>query len=522
MLYDPIMLSTSPSEASSLLPTLERGTVFPRSDIQIHLRNHFKAKAYTSSSPLSGEVTIAAHRDVRFDAIEVMLLGRSKTRTDGHRSPLESTHTFLKLMMPIPETLYPVPRVLEAGTTLSVPFNFVLPSFLTLNACTHRVDSDNARDHHLCPPPSMGSWGRGIWEKDDLAPQMAEIEYYIKARVWRLPDVQGPVVKIMEAFKPIQFLPAFAEDVPLSITKKDRLYRMARSKTMRKNLITAKIGKLTATGQQPKAIVMQPDGQVRAGTTAHIDLKFEPVSADTQPPKITGISSKIVAHTYYSAGAFNTLPNIGNFTTDTAADRRGVYSKSVSLQAEPPRSVTWLTHESGRDSGYSSDTAPENTTSEEDACDAEEQQQQQQHNRRKSSTLTSMVRPFRQQSPPGQPPSPPIHHTTTLQLPISLPTARKYFVPTFHSCIVSRVYTLHVSLTVASGPTTSSTLSLDLPIQIAVEAVVPDEKVGGRGPPSFEYAVEDAAVDELLGRRVLGTPEAEFQGADGLPGYSVR
>lgn len=519
MLSGSNMSSTNLSEASSLLSTHAKRIVLPKSDIQIHLQNDFKAKAYTSSSPLSGEVIIAAQRDVRFDDIDVMLLGRSKTRTDGHRAPLESTHTFLKLVMPIPETLYPVPRVLEAGTTLSVPFNFVLPSFLTLNACTHRIDSDDARDYHLCPPPSMGSWGRGNWEKDDLAPQMAEVEYYIKARVWRLPEMQGPAVKIMEATKPIQFLPAFAEDAPLRITKKDKLYRMARSKTIRKNLITAKMGRLTAAGQQPRAVILQPDGQVGAGTTAHIGLKFEPVSADIQPPKITGISSKIIAHTYYSAGPFNTLPNTGDFGADIVAERRGVYTKSISLQAEPLKSVTWFTHASGRDSGYSSDTAPENTASEEDAYEAEEQQK---HHRRKSSTLTNIVRPFKQQPPPRQPPTSPIHHTTTLQVPINLPTAEKYFVPTFHSCIASRVYTLHVSLAVASGLTTSSTVSLDLPIQIAVEAVMPDEKAGDEGLPSFEDAVEDAAVDEFLRPRVLGIPEVEFQGTGTLPGYSVR
>ncbi|ROW09473.1 hypothetical protein VMCG_02447 [Cytospora schulzeri] len=511
------MASTCPSEASSLLSTHAR-TMFPKSDIQIHVQNHYQTKVYTSSSPLSGDVTIATQRDVRFDTIEIVLLGRSKTRTDGHRVPHESTHTFLKLLMPVPESLYPVPRVLEAGTTLSVPFNFVLPSFLTLNACTHKVDSDDTRDHHLCPPPSMGSWGRGNLEKDDMAPQMAEIEYCIKARVWRLPELKARTVKVMEATKPIQFLPAFAEEAPLSITKKDRLYRMARSKTIRKNLITAKIGRLTVAGQQPMAVILQPDGQVGTGTTAHIDLKFEPVSADLQPPKITAISSKISAHTYYSAGPFNNLPNMDDFNAGMVTDRRGVYTKSISLQTEPLGSVTWFTHESGRDSGYSSDTAPENTTSEEEACESEGQQR----HRRKSSTITNIVRPFKQQSPPRQPPTSPIYHTTTLQLPINLPTARKYFVSTFHSCIASRVYTLHVSLTVASGAATSSTVSLDLPIQIAVEAVVPDEKTGGEGLPSFEDALEDAAADEFLRPRTLGVPDAEFQGTSMLPGYSVR
>lgn len=529
------MSSTSPSEASSLLSTHAKGMVFPKHDVQIHLQNHFRAKIYTSSSPLSGEVTIAAQRDVRFDNVEIMLLGRSKTRTDGYAAPHESIHTFLKLMMPIPESLYPVPRVLEAGTTLTVPFNFVLPSFLTINACTHTVDTDQVRDHHLCPPPSMGNW-----EKDDLSPHMAEVGYCIKARVWRWPETQGHAVRIMEAIKPIQFLPAFAEYAPLSITKNDRLYRMSRSKMIRKNLITAKIGKLTAAGQQPRAVIMQPDGRVGVSTTALIDLKFEPVSADIQSPKITGTSCRIIAHTYYSAGPINNLTNIGDFNTGLVSDRRGVYTKSISLQTEPLGNVTWFTHEAGRDSGYSSDTATENTTSEENSC-AKAERQKKRHRQQKSSSITNIVRPFKQQQqpPPRQAPTPPtIYHTTTVQIPVNLPTAAKHFVPTFHSCIASRVYTLHVSLTVASGPTASSTVSLDLPVQIALgEAVAVGahsgwkargEGEGDEGLPSFEEAVgEAAAVDEILRPRTLGIPGAEaeagLRGAGGLlPRYSVR
>ena len=510
--------TTSPSEASSSLSTHARKIGFPKSDVHIHLDNHYKAKAYTSGSPLTGELTITTQRDVRFDNIEIILLGNSKTRTDGYNAPHESTHTFLKMAMPVPESLYPIPRVLENGTTTTIPFNFVLPSFLTLNACTHNIESDHVRVQHLCPPPSMGSWARGNWEKDDLAPQMAEVEYCIKARVWRLPEMQGRPVKVMEAIKPIQFLPAFAEDAPLSIAKKDMLYKTSKTKMIRKNLITGKMGKLTVAGQQPRAIMMQPDGQAATGTTVQLDLKFEPMSEDVQPPKITGLTSKITAHTYFSAGPISDLPNMGDFNRGGVPDRRGVYSKAVGLHTKLPEIVTWVTCQARRDSGYCSDTAQENTASEEDDCETEQQQRQ----RRKSTTLTNLVRPSKHQSPPHDPCTGPVYHATTLQLPIDIPAARKYFVPTFHSCITSRVYTLHVSLTVAYGPATSSTISLDLPIQVAVEAVGPNMNAADEGLPTFEDAVEDAAVDEFLQPRLLSVPQTPYQEMGVLPRYGPR
>lgn len=525
-------MSTSPSEASSSLSAHARKLGFPKSDIQIHLKNHFKTKTYTSSSVVAGDVTITTQRDVRFDTIEIILLGSAKTKTDGYSAPHESTYIFLKLIMPIPESVYPVPRVLESSRTLSVPFNFVLPNFLTLGACTHKVESEHVKGQHLCLPPSMGSWARGNWEKDDLAPQMADIEYTIRARVWKQPELQARPTKIMESIKSIQVLPTFPEDAPLSITKNDRLYCMSKSKSIRKNLLSAKLGKLTVSAEQPRAIMLRPDGQVSTGTSAQIDLKFEPLCAGTPPPKITAISSKITAHTYFSAGPISAPPNMGDFTKAGVSDRRGVYSTSVNLPAAAPlEKPTWIAQQARRDSGYFTDTAPENTASEgEDAEDEERQRERRQRQRRKSSTIANLVRPSKQQQQQNQSPprTSPVYHTTTTHLPVSrLPTCKKFFVPTFHSCIASRAYTLHVSLqvTAGTGGSGNTTLSLDLPLQIGVEPERgPAAAAGGQGEelPSFEDAVEEAAVDEFFRPRVLSVPEVAFTETSVLPGYGAR
>lgn len=520
-------IASSLSENGSALSAHARAA-FPKSDIQIHLKHHYKSKTYTSSSPLEGEVTITSQRDIRFDKIEIVLLGSSKSRTEGYSAPHESTHTFLKLTMPIPESRYPVPRVLETGRSLTIPFNFVLPNFLTLNACHHKVDSDHVRTQHLCLPPSMGSWARGNWETDDLAPHMAEVEYSIKARVWREPELRGRPIRVMEAVKPIQVLPAFSEDAPLNITKKDHLYKMSKSKTLRKNLLSSKLGKLTVSGQQPRAIMLYPDGRVSAGTMAQLDLNFEPVSPDCPLPKVTGVSTKITAHTYYSAGPITSLPHTGEWMRQGLAERRGVYSTSVNLHSQCPDKVSWRASYRRRDSGYGSETAQENVTSSEDDGDCNAPQTQLLPQGRRS--LANLMRPGKATPPssssssssPSSSPSG-VFHTASIQLPITLPTAKKTFVPTFHSCILSRVYTLHVSLTVAGASSTgaSSTVSLDLPVQVAVEAVAAplsdQEEL-----PSWEDAVEDAAVDELLRPRILGLPGDDFRETSELPGYARR
>lgn len=488
----------------------------PKSDIEIRLRHHYKTKTYTSSSPIEGDVTITTQKDVRFDSVEIVLIGSSKTRTEGYSAPHESSHTFLKLTMPIPESVYPEPRILEAGRTLTVPFTFVLPTFLTINACNHRIESDHFRQKHLCLPPSMGSWARGNWEKDDLAPSMAEVVYSIKARVWSVPETRTRTGKIMEAVKAIQVLPAFAEDAPLSISWDDSLYKMSKTKTLRKNIISSKLGTLVVSAQQPRAVMLHPDGRVAVGSQVQLDLSFEPVSPDVQPPKMTGVSTKITAHTYYSSAPIRTPPNAGEWMRQAVSDRRGEYSASVNLPAEPPKELFWHAHSiNRRDSGYSSDTGPENPTCSEDEPEQPEPQPNRQRRRslanliRPSKTTVSASSPVGSRSPPRQPAGlTQVHHSTTLHLPLTLPTARKTFVPTFHSCILSRVYTLRVTLNFgALGGSTA--VSLDLPLQVAVEASAPSPPGPGEELPSWEDAIEDAAVDELLSPRMLRLPGGE-------------
>lgn len=509
-------MSLSGSEASSTRSTHAQRLAYPKSNIQLHLKNHYRSKTYTSGSPISGELIITTRRDVRFETIEILLLGISRTRTagmDGYSAPHESAHTFLKIAMPIPESSYPVPRVIEAGRTMTVPFNFVIPNFLTLSACDHNVSSDLIRDQHLCLPPSMGSWTNRNWEKDDLAPRMAAVEYSIKARVWHQPELHGPPLRVMETIQQIQVLPAFPEEAPLSITKSDTLYRMSKSKTMRKNLITAKLGKLTVSARQPNAIMLQPDGKVAANTIAQVELRFDPVSIDVAPPKVTSISGKITAHTYYSASPLHDLPNMGESNKGYTADRRTSYSTSVNLFSETLDTITWVQHRSStarRDSGYSSDV---HTASDDD----EPEEQQPQPQRRRSSILR--LNPAKQRkTSPSTTRSCPLYHTSTIAVPINLPTAKKTFIPSFYGCINSRVYTLHLALTVAAGSTTTSTTSLTVPVQIAVEAGE-SPAMGADGLPSFETALEEAAADEFLRPRVLSVPEVQFRETSELPGY---
>ncbi|KAL1852451.1 hypothetical protein VTK73DRAFT_9217 [Phialemonium thermophilum] len=502
-------MSSCSSSGMGDLASCTTGMGFPKSVIQVRLDNHYAARIYTTSSPVSGEVTIATRRDTPFDSIQILLVGNSKTTVEGVNGCHQVTHTFLKVPMPVPESSYPDPRVLEAGRIYTVPFHFVIPQYLTMNACNHAVRSDLVRDHHVLLPPSMHEW-----ERDDLAPRMAQVEYVICARVFRRAEAEGKNTKLLEATQRIRVLPASAEEPPVSVTKHDRLYTLSKSKTLRKGLFSGKLGRVTAVGTQPPPVIVHPDGFgpiTATGTTARVELAFDPAVIDILPPSVSAISGKIVAHTFYSGGPIANLPNVGDWSREATIDKRGSYAASVSLPGLSAGKVRWKQQLSAavrRDSGYSSQSNEGDETAFSDVESPEERTKQ----RRSSHEKTGSKAKHRQRADSG---GSPIYHVATLDIPIDLPLDKKTFIPTFHSCIASRVYVLQLALTLGTG-SASTTLNLSLPIQVMVGSA--DQGLDAE-LPSFETAVEESEADAHLLPRVIQVPHQEYTLTSSLPGY---
>ncbi|RSL68081.1 hypothetical protein CEP53_002738 [Fusarium sp. AF-6] len=242
----------------------------------------------------------------------------------------------------------------------------------------------------------------GGWEKDDLAPEMARISYSIKACVLKK-SKQGPVV-ISESSHPINVMPSTFEEPPLSITKSDDLYALERTKNVRKNMFSAVQGRISAVAAEPSAIHLSREGHEASPSTIPVSLTFEPSAADVIPPQFTSASIKIQAHTWFRDQPMTRLPNLGGQTDNFA------YPASVSLR-KTKHSVEWTQN-----------------------VDME-------------------------QSDKGSP----IFHTATIQVPFKLPTEDKMFIPTFHSCIIARVYTARLVL---EGDTK---VELTVPVQVVMD-----------------------------------------------------
>ncbi|KAH7017724.1 hypothetical protein EDB80DRAFT_705795 [Ilyonectria destructans] len=450
-----------------------------RTGLDIKIENHWTSKAYTSGSTINGHVVVNAQRDVPFDDLEIQFTGTAYTRVDFvNQYATYASRAFMKLRMPIRASDFPNPRVFEAGRTYTIPFHFVVPHQLTLSACSHHVDNPAVRDAHLRLPPTMG-----LWEVNDQAPEMAQIEYSIRAAAFH----DGAMA--LEGFHLVKVLPSLPEDAPLEITSKDERYQLSKTKTIRKNLFSAKQGKLSATAVQPSAIMLSADGLRASESLIRVNLDFDPATPNAVPPKINSVTAKLQSTTFFSNAPMNHLPNMGSRVKYQSSPCL-TYSTNTAIAISPIDTVSWQQESEfqRRDSGYSSSAWPEEESSDSDSH---------------SHSNRSAKSPNRQVS--------------ALDIPFTLPMGnKKFFLPTFQSCISGRSYFLNLTLSV--GPSNTN-FNLIVPLQIGVENIY-DLPQGDL--PSFESAMAEAeqeAADFHLQPRMMHVPSEQYQQTSTLPGY---
>lgn len=470
------------------------GTAHSKSVVEVTLDRHYISKVYTSGSKVTGTVVIQPHQNVKYDEFEILFLGVAATRLDFvQQFTSHSWRPFLKLRMPIEDSHLPESNIFKAGERYTVPFNFVVPHQLTLGACNHTVVSPTVQQQHVRMPPSVG-----CWESDDMAPEMAQIRYSVQAHALRKIAGEEKPHNVLEGERIIKVLPASPEDAPLDISGRDELYKLSKAKTIRKSLFSPKTGKLSADTAQPGAVMLSADGRDASSSTARINLQFVPDSAETAPPKINSVTAKLQTITYFSGGTVDHLPNYGGRGTYHATPALSYSTTSSLSQKASPESIKWRQENVSamrRDSGYSS-------FGDEDAIQSD------------SSAGATEAR--RSGKPKTTKKSCPIRHTSSLDINFSLPSSKKkFFLPSFHNCLISRVYVLQLTLSI--GPT-NTTMTLALPLQIGVDTV--HEPLGGE-LPSFETVMalaEEEEADVFFHPRTVPFPPG-LDHHSILPGY---
>ena len=467
--------------------------------------------SYSTMDTIEGTVAITTTHDTKFENLEIAFIGTCNvfvdrlTTTPSMSGRTEATHRFLTLKQPIEDEDLPCPRKLVAGKTYTFPFFFTVPAHLLPRACTHRTASDHVRNTHLMLPPSMGDptlAGFGDRLLDDLAPEMSKISYGIKVRIVQLRESDGSYSVLYEKVRKVRIKPAFEEQPPLNIDPSDPEYRTRHEKAIRKGLFKGKLGTLTAQSAQPKALVI-PGARTNTGeritTMAKILLRFDPVEENNLPPKLGSLATKIKVSTFYASGPRSNFPSRASLGFDLT---QGVYTETVSLSSLCVGSATWEKQspsanpstENGmlrRDSGCSTDSAT-------DLVDSF------------NNGILTASKNYKGGS----------FYTAKISVPITLPD-NKNFLPTFHTCLVSRMYILTFQLSAHAPGVSDPTLNLKVPVQVCAEGS--DTGNENARVRSAEAVVRMEARD-LFTPRSIAPPTTDDAGnaeSDLPPGYSA-
>ncbi|KXH40751.1 arrestin [Colletotrichum simmondsii] len=260
---------------------------------------------------------------------------------------------------------------------------------------------------------------------------MANIQYSVRARVFKIDEgssVQLPT-PILEAEHPISILAPSPEDPPLILDEHDLHYVLEGTKTVRKNLFSVPTGQITAKTSQPQAIRLSSDGHKASSSSAYIAIAFCPAAPDMLPPQVKIKSTRILAQTWVSTRPAQNFPNVGG--------NREPITLSTSAIVGATNITPWIQHVHLQEDGKSERKKRGNGSSRDITVI------------RNGSTQDNDI---------------PITYTCSTQVEFGLPTSSHVFPPTFHSCLISRTYTLEIKVTAGGAE-----LPLLVPVQIFME-----------------------------------------------------
>jgi len=514
---------------SVTLEALTRG-IRRKSELEVVLdgKDEF-VRTYSTFDQIKGHVQLNFAKDTLIDDLNIVFEGQAQTFVERIAAASATSgrttgrHVFLRVQQPISSESLPENMLAKANATYIIPFTFVVPNRLLPYVCSHNVENDEVRKAHLRLPPSIGDpllSGAGNVLMDDLSPEMAKVCYSIKAKVGKVSPATGRLLDVEEKIARLRIVSTREEEPPLPIGEESTSYVLRKEKNVRKGVfkVGKKLGRLTAEVAQPRSLrlpALRSTHNLPVTTMAAVTLRFDPATQQEQPPQMANLSAKLRVYTFFGAAAYKMIPELSR--RDIWSTVHGMYPETVTLSCRNIGSVTWTKHN------------PENSKRM-SSGDGDELKRRESNFSTESSTSSNSSSSIPGASSAYDSSSP--FYTAKVLVPISLPhtatsgdtnqtttkspvslnrnSKRIVFVPTFHSCIVSRTYALELGLSfhpASSSGTSSNTLShssltLRTPIQISqegAEAVAADE-----GDAIFDLSLVEGTdeYDEAMARHL--------------------
>ncbi|KAF5009154.1 hypothetical protein FDECE_4598 [Fusarium decemcellulare] len=432
------------------------------SSIDIAIDHHYESKVYTSGSNVSGHVSILSQSKFTFEKLEIAFTGIAVSEVDMlHLDKVPPTYTFLRLDMPVPLNALPDSRILETGTSYNVPFTFAIPHQLPATTCRYSRDTV-IHQEHLRLPSSLGSW------VDDDTPQTVRIDYRVAAVVTT--KLRDGKTRLIEKSRYIRVL-SLAPELQHPITPDNCLYRFTQGRMVQRSRFSPKIGHLRVSATQADPMVLSLDTYQASATSVTVDMEFHAASAENTPPDICAKSANLLAITHYSLSHIGYLPDRTPHPITPCPVPP--YRRSTDLVLEQLRPMQWELSPS-----LCSAESPK------EAFAADELGPQRAIAKGGSETYPTSIKGGRVETETGK------AYRATLDLRLQLPgTCQKLLVPSFHSCRVSRVYSIHFVLAADAFKTT---VGLALPLRVIVQDNISPQSIG---PPGYVHLNTEDALD---------------------------
>lgn len=413
--------------------------------------------SYSSLDQIQGNVMVAASVDTKVEQIFITFEGATRTYVEKAASTaptndrLNAYHTFLRLVQPIDDAIFPDLGIFKAGETYNFPFIFAVPDRLLPSSCNHQTDNDTVHQAHLQPPPTLGDPLTAIWGKslmDDMSPDMAVVSWCVRVRITNGLRSDNKPDYVADDSKKVRVIPAVPEHPPIvTMGGKDDEYRLRKEKCIKKGTFKKRLGTMVMESTQPRSLRLPPprtDNPAAVTTSASVNLRFDPAYADAQPPKLERLVAKLKVATFYATSPMTEIPH--RSSDYHFSPSRSLFVDSVPLSSRCMASAQWDKH-----------ISPTSTP-------------------RRHSALSTIHSP-RIPDPSSSHKEALPYYSAHLVVPITLPRkedgagSNRIFVPTFHSCLLSRIYVLDLILScLTPDPSiTIPTMRLKLPIQISAE-----------------------------------------------------
>ena len=419
----------------------------PELEVYLHSQGTGSYGAYTTGDIIEGSIHVMSEIDLVLDTLNVTLqgmcvlqanvpvkyivltlsVGKSQVETEQvmHYSRSKSNHNFIKISHFMNEANGRLPSCLKAGKEYSFPFLFEVPKRIPPASCQHHKQSLEIFDAHRQLPPTLERTDSN--KSDIFTSNVAKISYTIQASLF-VPTAQGyPKKPLAVAVQPIRILPSSIEE-PLNGGLGSNFYCTHHERNLRTGQLGSSQGKFVAFASSPKPIEIghsQLD-EGKVNTTLNLGIHFYP-NGDTRPPQLCSVTTSLCAMTFYSAEPWEDYPESMIGSSSFAHTGRGMYCKSMLLSKRCVKSVPFLRRQSF-------------------ACKED----------------PNAIGSHLYNAGFGD------QYEAAVLIPITLP-GDSDLVPTFHSCLISRVYFLDITLSYLQ-PRPSlipCTISLRVPIVVS-------------------------------------------------------